>query len=121
MTIQSEIGQLGEELASSYLTEKGYEILERNWRWSKSELDIIAKKDEVLVFVEVKAKSYTYYGDPAESIGPKKERMIYEGAAAYMRQVAHEWEFRFDIITVIFSQQFEPKIEHFEDAFFPGI
>jgi len=62
MARQQTIGNLGEEKATLFLQEIGYQILERNWRFSKAEIDIIAKDGEVLVFVEVKAKSYTYFG-----------------------------------------------------------
>ncbi len=121
MSKQSEIGKKGEDLAVEYIIAKGYVILERNWRFSRAELDIIALDQEVLVFIEVKAKSYNYYGEPSESVSEHKELMTCEAGAAYMREVGHEWFFRFDIISVLLPEGSEPIIKHFEDAFFPSI
>ncbi len=58
------MGRKGEDLAAEYLSSKGYRILERNWRWSRAEADIIAMDGEVLVFVEVKTRTSDYFGSP---------------------------------------------------------
>lgn len=119
MATTREIGQKGESLAVDHLVLAGYEILERNWRYSRAEIDIIAKKDEVLVFVEVKALSYAYYGKPEEAVTEAKETLIMDAAQRYMESVGHEWEIRFDIISLILDKNLEIKqLEHFEDAFF---
>ena len=120
MTPQQVIGQKGEELAQAYLKDQGYTIKETNWKFSHAEIDIIAEKDGVLVFVEVKTKTYTYYGAPEESIDAKKERLICDAAAGYMVKNSYEWEFRFDIISILLKKG-SYELEHFEDAFFPGI
>ncbi len=81
-------GDLGEELAAKYLIDKGYRILKRNWRGEPElkcpEIDIIAVKDDVLVFVEVKASTTALYGQPQEWITPPKRRRLAEGAAVYL-------------------------------------
>ncbi len=116
---KSEIGQLGERIAEQHLIDKGYHILERNWRYSKAEIDIIAKTQEVLVFVEVKSRSYDHYGAPEESIDEKKETLIMDAAQRYMEKIDHQWEIRFDIISIIFNKMKEAsEIRHYEDAFF---
>ncbi len=121
MARQQKIGNLGEDVATQFLIDLGYQILERNWRFRKAEIDIIAKSKEVLIFVEVKAKSYTYYGAPEESISIFKENLIIDAASRYMVQVGHDWEIRFDIISIVFDKKLKPTIQHFKDAFYPSI
>lgn len=120
MTPQQVIGRKGEKLAQNYLLDQGYIIKETNWKFSHAEIDIIAEKDGILVFVEVKTKSYTFYGDPEESVDDKKERLICDAAAGYMVKNNYEWEFRFDIISIVLKKN-SHALKHFEDAFFPGI
>ena len=113
------VGEIGENLGVKYLVSAGYEILERNWRFSRAEIDIIAKVEEILIFVEVKTRSYNYYGEPSDAIGEHKERMIMDAAQRYMEEIGHEWEIRFDIISVILSGSGGcEKLEHYKDAFF---
>jgi len=118
MTEKQELGRKGEGFATNYLQNKGYIIQERNWRYSKAEIDIICKLDEVLVFVEVKTKSYDYYGKPEESVGAFKEKLIIDAANRYMEMTGHDWEIRFDIISLLANGKDEFTLEHFEDAFF---
>jgi len=119
MLSKKEIGNLGEEIACSYLAEKGHEIVERNWRYSRAELDIISLKGKILVFTEVKTRSYLYYGQPEDAITRSKEALIIDAAQRYMENIGHEWEIRFDIISVLVNKKGEKeRIEHFEDAFF---
>lgn len=121
MAKQQKIGLLGEDTACHYLSDNGFKILERNWRFSKAEVDIIAMEGSVLVFVEVKAKSYTFFGAPEESISSHKENLIFDAANRYMAKIGHEWEIRFDIISIVFDKDLKPSIKHFKDAFFPSI
>ena len=117
-----ELGRKGEQIALDFLQEKSYQLLERNWRFSHAEIDLILKDGEVLVFVEVKTRSYDFYGKPEESITPKKERLIADAAAVYMEHIGHEWEIRFDIVSILLNEQKNKLvIEHFEDAFFPSL
>lgn len=115
------IGKQGEDIASAYLESLGYHILERNWRFSKAEIDIICKDNDVLVFVEVKSKSYTYFGAPEDSISTYKENLIIDAANRYMESISYDWAIRFDIVSIIFDKNKNPAITHFKDAFFPGI
>lgn len=119
MNSRKEIGQNGEHLAKIYLENKGYAIIEQNWRYKKAEIDIIAKKDSILIFIEVKTRSYDFYGKPEESVDAKKEALIMDAAQRYMEYIGYNWEIRFDILSLILDKSLKPsKIEHFEDAFF---
>ena len=87
MAKQHQNGKLAEDIAVQFLTDLGYTVLERNWRFSKAEIDIIAKEGDVLVFVEVKTKSYNFFGEPEESITLQKEKLIIDGALRYMEKI----------------------------------
>jgi putative endonuclease len=115
----NETGRLGEQLAVQYLRDKGYTILETNWRSGKAEVDIIAKIKEILVFVEVKTRSSVQFGFPEEYVCAKKEKLLFRAAGNYMELVHHEWEIRFDIVSVVLVDLTSPEIVHFVDTFFP--
>jgi putative endonuclease len=115
------LGQRGEAMATEYLISKGYTILEKNWRFRRAEIDIICQLEQILIFVEVKSRSYTFYGEPEESISAYKENLIIDAASQYMIQHQYESEIRFDVISVLFEKNKEPLIRHYEDAFFPGL
>ena len=121
MTVQHEIGRFGESLAAEFLIQKGFEIIELNWRYRRAEIDIIAKDDHVLVFVEVKTRSSDFFGPPEDFVSKKKINFISQAASAYMETVQHSWIIRFDIISIIIRDSEIPVIKHIEDAFFNGI
>lgn len=116
-----ELGKKGEEIAVEFLKGKGYLILETNWRHRRAEVDIIAKDGEILVFVEVKTRSTQLWGQPELAVTPKKERLMVDASGVYMEQINHQWEVRFDIVSVIVINEGQEEITHFKDAFFPGI
>jgi putative endonuclease len=118
MADHNDFGKLGEELAVDYLTGKGYEVLERNWRNIHKEIDIIAKDGDFLVIVEVKTRQTDAYGDPDIAVTKRKQRMLISAANAYIAQKKMDVETRFDIVSIIFKDG-EPLIEHIEDAFLP--
>ncbi len=119
MISNSKIGQRGEEIAVKYLLRCHFEILETNWRYKRAEIDIIARKDNMLIFVEVKTRQYTYYGEPSEFVTEKKETLVMDAAQRYMEAIDYNWEVRFDIISVILTKSGDcKKLDHFEDAFF---
>ncbi len=118
MATKKELGQRAESLATEFLQRKSYQIVERNWRFSRAEIDIIAKKDEVLIFVEVKMRSYDYYGNPEDFVSEKQQALIQEAATQYMEEVGHDWEIRFDVIAILWEDDREAKIRHIKDAFF---
>ena len=121
MSIQQKHGAWGEEQAFALLVERGLTVLERNWRYKRAEIDIIAREDDILVFVEVKTRAYTAFGRPEESVGYQKRKLLIDAAMAYMRAVGHEWEIRFDIVSVLGEPGKPIEIKHIRDAFFPGL
>jgi putative endonuclease len=121
MAKHNETGQFGEKLALEYLEAQGYSILETNWRHGRSEVDIIAKDRDILVFIEVKTRSYDYFGKPEEFVDKQKEKHLAKAAAAYMELKEHEWEIRFDVISILKKKNGKWQLELLKDAFFPGI
>ena len=111
-------GNNGEKLAVEMLVLKGYNILHTNWRNEKSEVDIIAEHNNVIVFAEVKTRSTDYFGDPAEAVQKKKQKMLVKAAEAYIELNNCDQEIRYDIISIVINKG-ETKIEHIEDAFYP--
>ena len=76
MARHNELGKRGEDAAVNYLIEKGYQILRRNYRYLKAEVDIIAKKDDVIIGVEVKTRTSNYFGNPQDFINQKKIQLL---------------------------------------------
>jgi len=118
MAKHNELGKRGEELAVQYLTEKGYEILERNWRNKHKEIDIIAKDKEELVIVEVKTRQNDEHGEPNLAVTRQKQIRLIYAANAYIFKYNLDINTRFDIISIVFKDG-NPVIEHIEDAFLP--
>jgi len=117
MAKHNELGELGEDLAVEELEKNGYEIVERNWRYKKAEIDIIARKNEVLAIVEVKTRSSDYFGDPQDFVNTKKIKMLVEAVNEYVNSKDLEVEVRFDIMAIIINEN-KLTLEHLEDAFF---
>lgn len=119
-TSKQTTGILGENLAAESLQNKGFTIIVRNFRYRRGELDLIAKKDNVLVFVEVKTRSQTGYGMPETFVDQRKRKEIIRTAQAYLEESKHGGEIRFDIVSVLLdTKNGKPEIHHIEDAFFP--
>jgi len=114
-------GKQGEALALSYLQKKGYEILATNWKHRRAEIDIIAKDQKILVFVEVKTRRDDYFGKPEVSVTKRKKTLLTDASIAYMEEIKHDWEIRFDIISIVARTENDVELVHFEDAFFPGL
>jgi putative endonuclease len=121
MAQHNETGKTGEELARTYLEGKGYRILEVNWRYRRAELDLIAMDGPVLVFLEVKTRRTAAFGRPEEAVTRKKTKLMAAAAAAYMEAIGHEWEIRFDILSIILHSPQDYEVAHLKDAFFPGL
>lgn len=111
-----EIGSRYEKKAVSFLEQKGYLVLETNYRNRYGEIDIIASKDGFLVFVEVKYRTSQQYGDPLEAVDGWKQRRICRSALYYCSKLAEGLEVpcRFDVIAIYGEEQ---QIRHIENAF----
>ena len=109
-------GTWGEELAVAYLQEQGYTILERDWHSEHRDIDIIAWKDEELVFVEVKARRNSDFIDPVQAVDYRKRKNLRMAINHYVKFRRYDGNWRFDIITIKGAiGGGNPKIEHFED------
>ena len=117
MAIQQERGDKGEHIAGNYLQKNGYDILERNYRAGKSEIDIICRRNNMLVFVEVKTRTSNKFGHPEAFVNDAKAAKIMEGAEAYMIEINWNGAIRFDIISVLMLLH-KTDVRHFEDAFY---
>jgi len=120
MSLQQENGRWGEDLAIDYLAGLGLEIIVRNWRHKRAEIDIICREGGILVFVEVKTRSGLSFGRPEEMVGHRKKRLVFSAASAYMYKTGYEGEIRFDILSIIGSPGKPPEIQYFRDAYYPG-
>lgn len=118
MAIHNDFGKKGEALAKSYLEIKGYEILDENWCFGKAEVDIIAFKDKTIVFIEVKARSGNFFGEPEDFVNEKKQILFSKAAEEYVYIMNHKGEIRFDIVAILFNNNFEKyTLKHIKDAF----
>lgn len=110
------VGQLGEEMAVQYLQDRGYRIVERNFHLLKTEVDIIAAKDGVIIFVEVKTRSREDYGTGSEAVTLRKQKQLWKAAMAYVK----DWSpVRFDVISILIDPKTRKAktITHHPNAF----
>ncbi|MCU1292336.1 MAG: endonuclease [Bryobacterales bacterium] len=108
-------------MAHRYLQRAGYAVIARNYRVSggESEIDIVARHEDIVVFVEVKARSGSEYGSPDRAIGPQKQKNIVRAARRYATRAGLEWsQVRFDTISIVLGDP--PSLVHQQDAFFEG-
>ena len=111
-----QIGFQAEEEAAHYLRANGYDIRARNWRWKRNEIDIIAEKDDELVFIEVKFRKNEAFGYPEEFVSGDQEERIHLAAEVYCDQNNWTGKIRFDIIAILQSA-YPYHLEHLEDVF----
>ncbi|WP_439130217.1 YraN family protein [Polaribacter sp.] len=116
MAQHNDLGEKGEQLAVEFLIKNGYKILEKNYRYLKAEVDIIAQKNDTLAAIEVKTRTSSYFGNPEEFVNPKKIKLLISAIDHYVVERDLDVEVRFDIIAIITNKK-ETKIEHLEDAF----
>lgn len=116
-----EWGKIAEKIVAEWMIAKGYTIRERNWRpqTSRSEIDIIAQKDDTIVFTEVKARTDKEL-DPADAITPDKIRMVVRGANAYLNKENFDYYYRFDVATVSGTPD-DYVLDYLKDAFLPPL
>ena len=120
MAVHNELGKTGEEYAADLLLAKGYEIVERNWLRDKYEVDIIAIDKKEIVFVEVKTRSSSMWGEPVDSVSQKRMKRMENAADLYLSTHEIALSPRFDIISVVINGE-EITIEHIDDAFLPSL
>ena len=113
---EQELGKFGEDCAAKHLQQKGFRIIERNYRFLKEEIDIVAQTDEHLVIVEVKTRQTGEIGEPWRAVTKKKQGHIIRCAHHYILEKDLNIDVRFDIISIIHNG-FGTQLEHIEDAF----
>ncbi len=117
MARHNELGKKGEQLAVDYLIKKGYTIVQRNYRFQKAEVDIIAKIKDTLAIVEVKTRSTVDFGNPQDFVKPKQIQRLVKAVDEYVNVNKLDVEVRFDIIAIV-RQGNSYNIEHLENAFY---
>ena len=108
-------GNYGEDIAVKELIKKGYTVLERNYRLRDGEIDIIAQKDETIVFAEVKLRTSADNGMPCEAVDNRKQIKIINTAKSYIQTLEKDYSFRFDVIEILISDR--TYLRHIENAF----
>jgi putative endonuclease len=118
------VGRRGEVEAVRLLKRKGYEIVERNYRVTRGEVDVIAFRDGVLAFVEVRSRTEPAQIAPVRTVTPRKQARIIRAARTYATlngPLPDDCHMRFDIVSVLFpGGGGRPAVEHIEDAFHEG-
>lgn len=117
MAKHNELGKKGEQLAVDFLVKNNYEIIERNYRFDKAEVDIIARKDSILAIVEVKTRSTVDFGNPQDFVKPKQIQRLVKAVDEYVTVNDLDVEVRFDIIAIVKDGK-KFNIEHLENAFY---
>ncbi|OCX50354.1 YraN family protein [Mucilaginibacter sp. PPCGB 2223] len=115
-----DLGRLGEQLAKTYLEGLGYEIIDENWTHGKAEVDLIAYHDKTIIFVEVKTRTGTGFGQPEDFVDARKQKLLADAANEYIYLMEHNGDARFDIVSVLFDQQNKHTLKHIPDAFWPA-
>jgi len=117
MATHIDFGKLGEKLAEDFLIDKGYTILHRNWRHSYYEIDIVALKDQLPHFIEVKTRSSNEFGEPEESVSKKKIRFLLQAADEFLFRNPQYTNFQIDILSITIHLQEEPQYFFIEDVY----
>lgn len=111
------MGAWGEDLALRYLIKHGYRLVERNYRTRRGEIDLILRNEGTLVFVEVKLRRGTGFGDPLEAVTPRKQATLRYLAERYLADREPDFDtVRFDVVGILASRE-GLRINHVEDAF----
>jgi putative endonuclease len=111
------LGSKGEDLAIQFLKKKGYRIIDRNYKTSVGEIDIIARDGNTIVFVEVKTRTDDSFGYPFEAVNKKKRQKLKNLALLYLKRQVKESPVRFDVLSIFYADGREREIEHIKDAF----
>lgn len=123
MATTKQKGDKGEQIAIKYLEKNNFIILTTNYRFLKSEVDIVAKDEKTneLVFVEVKTRATADFGNPEEFVSIKQQKRIINAAHQFIISNNREEDARFDIISIIMINTTVKSIEHLKDAFYPTL
>lgn len=115
---KSDLGSFGEDVAAHRLRSKGYHILERNWRSSVGEIDLIAVHEGCIIFVEVKTRTSDFFGTPEEAITSKKRTRMLGTAQRYLsNKKISDINWRVDVVAVVCDRKGKvSRFDHYEDV-----
>lgn len=116
MAQHNDLGRRGEDIAASYLRDKGYTILDRNWHYGDIEIDIIARDGDTLVLVEVKTRSSDYFHTPEHAVDYRRKRRMTIAMNVYCKRIAFDGDHRYDVIGIVLNDE-KCDIKHYEGAF----
>ena len=116
MAAHNELGKWGEDLATAYLEQKGYTIVERDWRSGRRDIDIIARDGNIVVFVEVKTRRSSVFGEPEEAIDFHKLQNLQQAINHYVKSKHIRQPIRFDIVSIVGTIGNTPDIQHIQDV-----
>lgn len=117
MSESYDMGRLGETVTARYLEKQGYKILDRNFRIRGGEIDIIAEKDGIIAFAEVKTRSGNCLSPGEYAVDKRKKQLIIKAAAEYMLKNENDLQPRFDVAAMVFSDGKPLKFNYYPDAF----
>ena len=117
MALHNELGKQGEEMAVDFLLKSDYNILSRNYRYEKAEVDILAQKNGILAAIEVKTRSTNDFGNPQDFVKPKQIKNLVKAVDAYINEFELDLEVSFAIIAIVNGKD-SLTIEHLKDAFY---
>ena len=120
MASHNDFGKWGEMYAAQYLERNGYIILERDWRIGHKDIDIIALKDNKIIFVEVKTRSSDDFRDPMLSVDQDKRRNLLSAGKAYMSRRHWDHNFQYDVILLVGTDETNIRLEHIPDCIHPA-
>ncbi|MFK8055694.1 MAG: YraN family protein [Saprospiraceae bacterium] len=110
-------GKRGEDLACAFLVELEVDVLARNYRWSRAEVDIVAREKSTLHFVEVKTRTWQDVDDALSAVSIKQQQRVMNAASRYMEDAGYNGDFQFDVIVVLIDAGDNIKITWVKDAF----
>jgi len=118
---KKDLGKFGEKIAEKLIKKKGFKLLEKNYRFLRCEIDLIFldKKNNMIIFVEVKTRRNKKFGEPEESITHFKQRNMMKAAQGFVlnNKKYENYSLRFDTVSVLFSDNNEYSVNHIEEAF----
>jgi putative endonuclease len=115
------LGNFGEQIAAEYLIKNNFSILEKNWRYKKYEIDIIARKNNIIHIIEVKTRHVSEFGEPEDFVTKAKQKYIVTAANEYIVQKNLNFECEFDIIAIKIMEDKQPHINYLKNAFYPKV
>lgn len=118
MAEHNELGKIGEDLALTYLQQKGFQLKERNYSFARAEIDLIMHNGDDLVFIEVKTRQTAEIGEPYLAVTRNKQKQLIKAAHQYIISKDLDVNARFDVVSIVHNS-YRTQIEHIEDAFQP--